>query len=235
MTASTVLRRWTGRRRLLLAGPAAVAVYAAGDLVTGLLYPGYRFRDRAISELSAHGSPVRPGAVAWLALHGILVIVFAIGVWWSAGDRRALRWTAGLLLAAEVVTAPLHPFFPMSPRGMRPGVDDAVHLALTMAFGLLVAGAVAASAVALRGWFRIFAIVVLGVVVLTGGSTGPLMGAIPADLPTPWLGALERASAYTTFVWLVALATVLLRRPDAPPGAKARRPGALRWGRALPR
>jgi hypothetical protein len=35
---------------LLLAGVFAVAVYAAGDVASGVLYDGYSFRDQAISE-----------------------------------------------------------------------------------------------------------------------------------------------------------------------------------------
>lgn len=209
---SRAWRREVVRRLMLLAGIAAVADYAVGDLVSGLLYDGYSFRDQAISELSAYGSPVRPLAVTWIALHGLLGIAFAVGVWRSAGDSRALRWTAGFMLAAGVVTAPLHPFFPMSSRGMETGFNDTMHLILTMAFGLLVFGAVAASAVALRGWFRFYAVASVVVIVAFAGLTGPLMSDIANSLPTPWLGAFERINAYATFVWMVLLALVLLHR-----------------------
>ena len=200
---------------LLLAGVAAVVVYAAGDLISGgLLYDQYSFRDQAISELSAYGSPVRPVAVAWIALHNVLGIAFSVGVWRSSGESRALRWTAALLLAAGVVTAPLHPFFPMSPRGATGGLNDTMHLVLTMVFGLCVLGAVAASAVALRGWFRRYAIASLVVIMAFGALTGPLMSGLATGLPTPWLGGFERVNAYATFAWMVALALALVRRPD---------------------
>jgi hypothetical protein len=203
---------------LLLAGVGAVVVYALGDLVSGgLLYEGYSFRDQAISELSAYGSPARPVAVTWIALHNVLGIAFSVGVWRSAGGSRALRWTAGLMLAAAVVTAPLHPFFPMSPRGTEGGLNDTMHLVLTMAFGLCVFGAVAASAVALSGWFRLYAIASLVVIMVFGGLTGPLMSGLATGLPTPWLGGFERVNAYVTFAWMVVLALVLLRRPDGRP------------------
>lgn len=200
------------RRLLLFAGIAAGAVYAAGDLVSGLLYNGYSFRNQAISELSAYGSPVRPLAVTWIAVQGVLSLAFCIGTWWSANGSKALRWTAGFLLAAGVATLPLHPFFPMSSRGMETGFNDTMHIVLTMAFALFVVGAVTASAVALRGWFRLFAIVSLVVMMAFAGLTGPLMSDIANNLQTPWLGAFERVNAYTTFVWMAVLAFVLLRR-----------------------
>ena len=213
--AQAVQRAWHGQKLrdlLVVSGIAAVIVYAIGDLVSGLLYDGYSFRDQAISELSACGSPVRPLAVTWIALHNLLGIAFAVGIWRSAEGNRALRWTAGLSLANGVVTAPLHPFFPMSSRGMEPGFNDTMHLVVTMVFGLLVFAAVATSAVALRGWFRLYTIASLAVIMTFGGLTGPLMSGLANNLPTPWLGAFERVNAYVTFAWIVVLALVLLRR-----------------------
>lgn len=76
-------------RLLLLAGVVAVGVYALGDLLSGLLYDRYSFRDQAISELTAIGSPVRPLMLAVIMVHGLLLVAFGVGVWRS-GDRRSL-------------------------------------------------------------------------------------------------------------------------------------------------
>jgi hypothetical protein len=195
-----------------------VGVYAAGDLLSGLRYDGYSFADQAISELSAYGSPVRPSAVTWIALQGLLGLAFDVGIWRSAGGNGALRWTAGFLLAAGVVTAPLHPFFPMSSRGMEPGFNDTMHQVLTLAFIPLVCGAVVASAVAYPGWFRRYAIGSLTVIAVSGGLTGPLMTALAENRPTPRLGAFERVNAYTMHAWTVVLAVVLMRRTLGPTG-----------------
>jgi hypothetical membrane protein len=108
--------------RLLLAGIVAVAAYALGDLLSGLLYDGYSFRDQAISELTAIGSPVRPLMVAVIMVHGLLLVVFGVGVWRS-GDGRGLRLIGPFLIAANVVGPVLHPVFPMHSRGM----DDGFH------------------------------------------------------------------------------------------------------------
>jgi hypothetical protein len=54
-----MLRAWrsgTARKALLVAGITAVGVYAVGDLLSGLLYEGYSFKDQVISELTALGS-----------------------------------------------------------------------------------------------------------------------------------------------------------------------------------
>jgi hypothetical protein len=212
MTLQRAGRGRTRRAWLLRAGFAAPAVYAAGDLLSGRAYCGYRFRDQAISELSAYGSPVRTAAVAWITLHELLQLAFGAGVWLSADGNRALRWTAGCSLAANGVTAPLHPFFPMSSRGMAPGFNDTMHQALTLAFVPLVCGAVGASALACPGWFRRYALASLALIVGSGGSMGPLLRALAENRPTPGLGALERVNAYTMHAWTVVLAGVLMRR-----------------------
>lgn len=82
-------------RLLLMAGFVAVGLYGIGDLVSGLLYEGYSYRDQAISELTAFGSPVRLIMVAVILVHGLLVLAFGVGVYRSA-DRTGLRWI-GLL------------------------------------------------------------------------------------------------------------------------------------------
>lgn len=98
---------------LLMAGIAAVVVYVIGDLLSGLLYHGYSYRDQAISELSAFGSPVRPLMVTVILIHGVLVIAFGIGVLRASG-RRSLSWVGGLLIAGGVVGFPNHTVWAMS-------------------------------------------------------------------------------------------------------------------------
>jgi hypothetical protein len=210
-----VRRTWLVRvseRALLAAGIAAVGVYVVGDLLSGLLYDGYSFRAQAISELSAYGSPVRPLMVACITVHGLLLGAFGLGILRVADESRALRWTGTLLLASVVATLPLHPFFPMSSRGMEPGSNDTMHLILTMAFGLLVLGSVACSAIARRGWFRVCAMVSLAVILTFGWLAGAVIPDIAKGVPTPWVGAFERVNAYAYFAWIVVLALVLMRR-----------------------
>src|SRR5688500_17558159 len=87
-----ISRAWHTRtvtKRLLLSGIVAVGLYGVGDLLSGLLYEGYSYRDQAISELSAFGSPVRPVMVAVIVVHALLVAALGVGVWRSA-DRRSL-------------------------------------------------------------------------------------------------------------------------------------------------
>jgi hypothetical protein len=204
---------WQSQRAvkaLLVAAVAAVVVYAVGDLVSGLSYEGYSFRDQAISELAAFGSPVRPMMVAVILLHNLLLVAFGVGLW-RAADRRSLRWVGGLIVAIGISGLPTHTVFAMSSRWMEPGINDTMHQLLTGVFLLLVVPAIVAAAVAYRGWFRIYSIATLVVLMAFGAAASFAIGGI-AENSTAWAGGFERVNAYAYLAWLVVLAVTVMRR-----------------------
>jgi hypothetical membrane protein len=203
-------RSRTATKALLAAGIVAVGVYAVGDLLSGLLYDGYSFKDQAISELTAFGSPVRPLMVAVILAHDLLLVAFGVGVWRSA-DRRSLRWVGPLLIAAGLVGIPNHSVFAMSSRWMEGGFNDTMHQLLTGVFGLIVFAVVVLAAVAYRGWFRRYSIATLLVLIGFGQAAWVAIQGIEED-HTPWAGGFERINAYAYFVWLVVLAVTMMRR-----------------------
>jgi hypothetical membrane protein len=207
-------------RGLLNAGIAAVIVYAVGDLVSGSLYEGYSFRDQAISELSAFGSPVRPLMVAVIVLHDLLLVAFGVGVW-RAADRRSLRWVGGLFMAVGISGLPTHTVFAMSSRWLEPGFNDTMHQVFTAVFLLLVVPAIILAAVAYRGRFRTYSIVTLVILMVFGMAASFAIRGIEENA-TAWAGGFERVNAYAYLVWLVVLAITVRRRsldPAAPGGA----------------
>lgn len=200
-------------RVLLTAGILAVAVYGVGDLVSGLLYSGYSgysFRDQAISELSAFGSPVRPLMVTVILVHALLMTAFGVGIWRTA-DHGSLRWVGVCLVATGLIGFPNHTVFAMSSRWLPGGFNDVMHIALTSVFGLFVLAALVLSAFAYPGWFRWFAIATLLVIAGFGAASSFAMQGLAQD-DTPWVGGFERINAYTYFAWVVVLAVVTLRR-----------------------
>lgn len=210
-------------RPLLLAGVVAVGAYVLGDLLSGLLYNGYSFKDQAISELTAIGSPVRPLMLTVIMVHGLLLVTFGVGVWRS-GDRRSLRLVGPCLIAANIAGLVLHPFFPMHSRGMPTGFTDTMHGALTAVFSLFVFVALLLAATGCRGWFRLYSIGTALVLVASGMLSAVAIPNVGRNLPTPEMGAFERINAYAYFGWLVVLAVILIRRshlPTTPPSGGA--------------
>lgn len=199
-------------RLLLVAGLAGVGVYGLGDLFSGLSYPGYSFRDQAISELTAIGSPVRPWMVAVIVTHSLLLIAFGVGVWRS-GDRRTTRLAGLFLTAANAVGLILHPLFPMHSRGMATDFTDIMHGTLTAAFSLFVFVAIALVAIGREGWFRFYSSATIVILVGFGMLSSLAIPDIVSNLPTPWMGAFERVNAYAYLGWVAVLTLVVIRRP----------------------
>lgn len=197
---------------LLVAAIASAVVYGLGDLASGLLYDGYSYKDQWISELSAFGSPVRPLMVTAILTHGLLLLAFGVGIW-RVADRKSLRWVGLLLIVAGVIGLPTHTVFAMSSRWMTAGFNDTMHASLSLAFGLVVFAAVALSAVAYPGWFRLYAIATIPILVGFGAASSVAIQGIEQNF-TPWAGGFERFNAYSYFAWLVVLAVTVHRSLD---------------------
>ena len=194
---------------LPVAAIASVSVYGLGDLVSGLLYDGYSYRDQWISELTAFGSPVRPLMVAAILVHGVLLMAFGMGIWQLAA-RKTLHWVGRLLIVAGAIGLPTHTVFAMSSRWMTGGFNDTMHASLSVAFGLVVFVAVALSAIAYHGWFRLYAILTIPVLVVFAAASSVAIQGIEENF-TPWAGAFERINAYSYFAWLIVLAVTVHR------------------------
>jgi Protein of unknown function (DUF998) len=212
-----IARGWRGRKAtkaLLVWGIAAAALYVVGDVLSGLVYNAtrpYSFKDQWISELTAYGSPVRPLMVTVVVAHDLLLIAFGLGIWSAAGRSKSLRWTGLILIGVTALGIVIHPLFPMSSRWMESGFNDTMHGASSMAWGLIMFVVVGLSAVAFRGWFRLYAIATdVVLVVFATASAIAIQGLEQND--TPWAGTFERVNAYALMAWFVVLALVVMRR-----------------------
>lgn len=144
-------------------------------------------------------------------VHGLLGAGFAVGILRAAGQNRALRWVGMALLAAAAVSIWVHPFFPMSSRWMERSFTDAMHGTLTFVWLPIIAAAMALSAVAFRGWFRLYAITTILVFMGFGAASGIAIQGLEQN-DTPWAGGFERISAYALMAWFVLLAVTVMRR-----------------------
>ena len=207
---------WRSRaatKTLLVAGIVAAGLYVVGDLLSGLVYNGsrpYSFRDQWISELTAFGSPVRPLMVTVITVHNLLLIAFGVGIWRAAGPNRSLRWCGIVVIAATALGSVIHPFFPMNSRWIDRSFTDTMHGTLSIVWSMMIFAAVALSAVAYRGWFRLYAIATDIVLIAFGIASGIAIRGLEQN-DTPWAGAFERVNAYALMAWFVVLAVIVMR------------------------
>ena len=215
-TAAATHHQSNSLRRLLLAcGIAGAAVYPLSDIFASTRYPGFSYRDQAVSELFAIGAPTSDLVVPLFSLSSTLLLLFAIGIWLSANDRRSLRWLAVMMALGAVDALVLWNVFPMHMRGTPPGLTDTMHGLLAIDPFLLAA--VILGAVAFPGWFRVYTVTSIVVTSALAVFSIQYVSAVIANQPTPWMGATERASQYATNLWYAVLAVVLLRRRTVAP------------------
>jgi hypothetical protein len=155
-------------------------------------------------------------------IYSILVIAFGVGVWKSAGRQRALRVVGGLLVAYGVVCL-AGPFAPMHQREVLaaagPTLTDTMHKLLTLVTVLIMFLAIGFGAAAFGQRFRLYSIATIVLLVLGGVVAGLDAPRIEANLPTPWVGVTERINIGVFLLWVVVLATALLRVPGERPRA----------------
>jgi hypothetical protein len=73
--------------------------------------------------------------------------------------------------------------------------------------------------------FRLYSIASIVVLVAFGAMTFRDAPRVQANLPTPWIGLWERINIGVFLLWVVVLATVLMRGGSDRSG----QPGAMRW------
>lgn len=216
---STERRTMWFQRWLLRCGIAGAALYPLTDIFAATRYPGFSYRDQAVSELFAIGAPTSSLVVALFSVSSTLLFLFAIGIWMSARGRRLVRMMAVMMALNTVDALVLWNFFPMHMRGSQPTFTDMMHGLLAIDPFLLAV--VVLGVVAFRGWFRAYTIATIiftSVLAVIGFS---YISAVIANQPTPWMGASERASQYAMNVWYAVLALMLLSQQRITEGASS--------------
>jgi hypothetical protein len=201
---------------LLLAGVLSSIVYVTADVLCGLRYPGYSFADQVISELSAIGAPTTALWARLLQVFAVLFAAFTFGVVRASSGSPRLRLT-GWLLVAFVLLGPLWSFFPMHQRGDVFTWTDAGHIALGGVFVLLITAVITVGSGAVGRRFRVFSQILVTVAFIAGVGTFAYVPRMINQLPTPWVGTVERIHLYAFYLWVAVLSVALLRRHGRDP------------------
>ena len=207
--------RRVAHKVLLACGIVAPLVYLASDVIAGMRWEGYSFRDQTISELNAIGAPTRALTIALgLAGYAFLVAV-GIGVWRSAAVNRRLRLVGGALVVIGVLSVWAVPFASMHVREAEESLTDTLHLvggAIVLPLLLVIIGFGAA---VFGKRYRLYSIATIAVMLAFGVWAGLDGAAVTDNLATPWVGVKERVSVYAYQLWLVVFAIAFLRRHRA--------------------
>ncbi len=199
------------RKLLLVCGILSSLLYVATVILAPMRWEAYSSASQTVSELIAINAPTKSLVVPLFIIYSLLVYAFAVGVWQSAGRKRALRFAAVGLAGKEVLGMVVTLFFPIHLRGVEGTLTDTMHGILTMIGVLFMLLAIGAGATAFRKRFRLYSIGTILLLILGGTMSGLDVSRMGANLPTPWLGVWERINIFAYMVWAVVLAIILLR------------------------
>lgn len=188
------------QKALLVCGILSSLLYVASDVLGAMRYQGYSYTSQTISELSAIGAPTRPVLLRLYITYDVLVIAFGLGVWASAGEKRALRFAASLLVGYGVIGF-VWPFAPMHQRealAMGGGtLTDSMHMILACVTVLLILFTIGFGATAFRKQFRLYSIGTFVVLVVCGALR---LWTLPGWRQTCLLRGWESTNASTSSV-----------------------------------
>jgi hypothetical protein len=212
-------------RIALIGGIVSSLLYVAMNIFVAAQWADYSSASQTVSELSAIGAPTRSSWVLPGALYTVLVTAFGWGVWKSAGRNRHLR-VAGALIVAYGALGLAWPFAPMHLRDVLAAgggtLSDTLHIALGGVTVVLMLLAMAFGAAAFGRRVRLYSLASLAVLAVFGVLTFLDAPRVGANLPTPWIGVWERINIGVFLLWVIVLATVLLRSREAPSAARGR-------------
>lgn len=224
-TAPVPGSRGTVQRALLGCGIVAALLYVAMNVVIPMLWKEYSIASQTISELSAIDAPTRPLWVPLGILYTLLMTAFGWGIWTSARGNHPLRVVGAVTIASGVIGLgwpPMHLREVLAAGGGT--LTDTLHIVWAAVTSVLFIAAIAFGAAALGRQFRVYSITTLVVLLAFGALTGLDAPGISANLPTPRIGVWERINIGAYMLWVVVLATTLLRRTGVrtePKGAHA--------------
>jgi len=215
------------RKSLLVCGILSSLLYVAMTIFVAMQWEAYSSASQTISELSAIGAPTRSLWAVPGAIYTLLVTAVGFGVWTSAGRIRALRIAGGLILAYGALGV-LWPFAPMHLRETLAAgggtLSDTMHLVLASVTVLLMLLAISFAATAFGTRFRVYSLATLAILAAFGALTFLDAPRIAANQPTPWIGVWERINIGVFLLWVVVLATTLLRVKDSAAATDRRDP-----------
>jgi len=134
----------------------------------------------------------------------------------ASGGKRSLRVT-GILLAVWGAIGFVWLFFPMHLRGAIGSTTDTMHLVMAAVTVPLMMVFIGFGSGARGKGFRFYSFFTILAMLVFGILVGMQAPRVAAQLPTPWMGIMERVSVYSPMIWVLVLAIVLLHAQNNKP------------------
>ncbi len=200
------------KKILLVCGIFSSLLYVTATILGAMRWKDYSSISQTVSELIAINAPSAPLVVPFFLTYSVLMFAFGLGVWRSSGQKRVLRIVACFIVGKEVLGLAATLFAPMHIRGQETTLTDTMHALLTgVGVFLCMFPAIGLGATAFGKQFRLYSIGTMLIFIVFGIMSFLDAPQLVANLPTPWLGVLERVNIFGYLLWIVVLAITLLK------------------------
>lgn len=197
---------------LIAFGILSSVLYLITDIAASTVWSDYSPVSQTVSELIAVNAPTRLYVGILFVIYDLLIYAYGVGILLSSSGKRALKVSAFLMIAKELLGLAATIFFPIHLRGVEADFSDAMHGILTAAgVFLCMFPAMIAGAVSFRGKFRIYSIITMVLFVVFGILAGLDQPKYALNMPTPMMGVWERINIYGYMLWIAVFSILLLR------------------------
>jgi len=198
---------------LYYAGMASVISYLLADIIGGIITPNYSIIENAVSELIQSGAENRLLLSSFTFVHGLMGILFGIGIILHHPYNEAkLIFIGGILLMIIGLNNALSgSIFPQDPIGGKTTFEGTMHLILVGINVVLVIPTLLMIGQGLyryKNWesFRSFTFICVPIILISG-----VLSAYVIANEIKLMGLTERMNVYTFFIWVFTLAYLLIK------------------------
>ena len=197
----TPKKMWT---LVLICGILAVITYLLHDIIGACNYPGYRWMEQAVSDLTATDAPSFPIASGIITVHKILTCVcYAYLCFLVKNETKLLRVGIYLFAVMHGISAFGYALFPLTGKGYDGSVQSFIHVYVLTALivPLSIVSLILIAIGSFKGKYRLLGI--LAIIALAAMFTGAVGS---QNAPKEYFGFLERFSTYSATVFTGVLA-----------------------------
>jgi hypothetical membrane protein len=203
------------KKLLYFAGMGAGIAYFLGDIIGGMITPGYSFVSNAVSELSQSGAVNRPIMIPFLFVHALMLILFGYAIMVHHPYKRSkLIFLGGLLTliigACHSLSGTIFPQDPVGDPATFAGTMHLILVGITVILIFFLLPMLGQGMYRLKNWntFRMFSLICLPIMIVFGGLT-------PIMIEMGMMGVAERIVGYTFYLWAFFLAYLLIKEQPA--------------------
>ena len=206
-----------GKGILFYAGMGAGIFYLLGDIVGGFITPNYSYIRNAVSELIQSGAENRTFLSSFLFLHALMIILYAIGLLAQHPSSQSKSiYIGGILILAvglsHLLSSSIFPMDPVGAKSTFPGIMHLILVGITVVsiFILMPLLGIGLSRHYEWGHFIIFTFICLAIILISGIAYPIVIGKGIAVM-----GLTERITGYTFYIWMFAMAFLLIKEQSA--------------------